>query len=366
MLNRTPDPADIAYIYCQSTAGDTSIMVEIDLSKLASEVSNILMLRGTSLPPLCLADHAHTHAGSVIDDMPDDKLFGVAQISDADMAMAIRSMLLIRCGLISEGSMFAMMAPKIESDFICGIAERNLGHNDAAKNHFHKVQEHPVYQTLHKEAMELLKSSMDKRLTRLHGILELHGDWEPYAFIDVYTEAREGQMSSASEEMVRKIQAIEFNALFLHCYQQLMGIDARKVEVKRSAEPQRRRPVPTRQPKPAAAAPTASATPASNKPATPTPAKAPSNEVRVGCPKCKAIQSFDASKRGQKVQCNKCSVTFAVPGGNGAAASNAQTSVRVACPKCRTAAAYPQSKRGQKVNCSKCNASYTIPSRAAA
>ncbi|MFG0250743.1 MAG: hypothetical protein ACF8OB_17800 [Phycisphaeraceae bacterium JB051] len=341
-------------------------MVEIDLSKLATEVSNILMLRGTSLPPLCLADHPHPQAGSKIDEMADDKLFGVPQISNVDMAMAVRSLLFVRCGLLSEGSMFAMMAPKAEADFVCGIVERNLGHKDRAKSHFHKVEEHPVYQTLHKEAMVLLKSSMDKRLTRFHGILELHGDWEPYAFIDIYDEAQTGQMSSASEETVRKIQAIEFNALFLYCYQQLMGIDAKKVEVKQTTEAPRRRPVPTRKPAPAPT-PTPAA-PAASKEAAPAkaPAKAPSNEVRVGCPKCKAIQTLEASQRGSKVQCTKCNVAFTVPGGSKAASASAGPSVRVACPKCRTAASYPQSKRGTKVNCSKCNASYMIPSRSAA
>lgn len=341
-------------------------MVEIDLSKLATEVSNILMMRGTSLPPLCLGDHAHTQAGSMIDEMPDDKLFGVAQVNNPDMAMAIRSLLFIRCGLLSEGSMFAMMAPRLECDYICGFAERNLGHKDAAKSHFQKVQEHPVYQTLFKEALSLLKHSMDKRLTRLHDILELHGDWEPYAFIDVYEEARDGQMSSASEDTVRQIQAIEFNALFLHCYKQLMGIDARKAEFKHNPDVQRRRPVPTRHPKPAASAP--ASTPATPSKTAPTPPKAPSNEVRVGCPKCKTIQTFDASQRGQKVQCNKCAVTFAIPGGSGdsAAAVAGSAPVRVACPKCRTAASYPQAKRGCKVQCSKCNAVYTIPGRSAA
>ncbi len=339
-------------------------MVEIDLSKLATEVSNILMLRGTSLPPLCLADHPHTQAGDKIDEMADDKLFGVAQISHADMAMAIRSLLFVRCGLLSEGSMFAMMAPKAEADFICGLVERNLGHKDRAKSHFQKVQEHPVYQTLHKEAMALLKSSMDKRLTRFHGILELHGDWEPYAFIDVYDEAMSGQMSSASEETVRKIQAIEFNALFLHCYQQLMGIDAKKAEIKHTSEAPRRRPVPTRKPAPAPApTPAATSKPAASDAA---PAKAPSSDVRVGCPKCKTIQTFDASQRGNKVQCTKCNVAFTVPGGSKGASSGGGMAVRVACPKCRTAASYPQSKRGTKVTCAKCSASYTIPSRSAA
>ncbi len=341
-------------------------MVEIDLSKLATEVSNILMLRGTSLPPLCLADHPHTQAGSKIDEMPDDKLFGVAQISNADMAMAIRSLLFVRCGLLSEGSMFAMMAPKAEADFICGLVERNLGHKDRAKSHFQKVQEHPVYQTLHKQAMALLKSSMDKRLTRLHGILELHGDWEPYAFIDVYDEAKSGQMSSASEETVRKIQAIEFNALFLYCYQQLMGIDAKKAEIKQTTDAPRRRPLPTRKPTPAPAPTPAASTATKETAPAKAPAKAPSHEVRVGCPKCKAIQTFEASQRGSKVQCSKCNVAFTVPGGSKAGSSAGGSAVRVACPKCRTAASYPQSKRGSKVTCSKCSASYMIPSRSAA
>jgi uncharacterized protein YbaR (Trm112 family) len=346
-------------------------MVEIDLSKLATEVSNILMMRGTSLPPLCLAEHAHAQAGNKIDELPDDQLFGVPQVSNVDMAMAIRALLFVRCGLLSEGSMFAMMAQKAEADFICGLVERNLGHKDRAKTHFQKVVTHPIYQTLHKEALALLKTSMDKRLTRFHGILELHGDWEPYAFIDVYDEALTGQMSSASEEAVRKIQAIEFNALFLYCYQQLMGIDAKKVEVKQTAEAPRRRPVPTRKPA-AAPAPTSTPTPtpaaattASDSAPTKAPAQSTINEVRVGCPKCKAIQTFDVSQRGSKVQCTMCNVAFTVPGGKGAAAV-ATASVRVACPKCRTAASYPQSMRGNKVACTKCNTSYTIPSKAAA
>lgn len=341
-------------------------MIEIDLSKLAIEVSNILMLRGTSLPPLNFGDHAHPQASTMIDDTPDDKLFGVAQVKNTDMAMAIRSLLFLRCGWLSEGSMFAMMAPPKECEFICGIAERNAGHKDRAKVHFQKINEHPIYPILHKQAIAMLKNSMDKRLTRLHDILEVHGDWEPYAFADVYDEARAGQMSSASEDVVRMIQATEFNALFIYCYQQLMGIDVRKIEIKHSADAVRRRPTPTRHHPPSSSTSTSPATAPASKPAA---EKTPTHEVRVGCPKCKAIQTFDESERGKKVQCSKCAVTFAIPGGNlstPASAESTQSLVRVACPKCRMAASYPSAKRGSKVQCTKCNAVYTIPVRSAA
>lgn len=344
-------------------------MVEIDLTKISEKISIILSLRGSSLPALCLGEHPHPQASSMIEELPDDQLFGVPQINDVDLAMAIRALLYIRCGYIPEGSMFAMMAAEAEREFICGIAERNLGHSARAKNHFQKVSEYPVFDLLHKEVLVLLKNSMDKRLTRLHGIIELHGSWEPYAFIDVYEEAREGSMSSASLETVRMIQAWEFNALFLHCYEKLMNIDARKVEIKRTTEAPRRRPTPTRQPAPAPAPKAKAETDKSPKPSQAAAAKnkMPSNEVRVGCPKCKAIQAFDASKRGTKVQCNKCSTAFTVPGGKNAhAPSAAISSVKVACPKCRTAGSFPQSKRGTKVQCNKCGAAYTIPSRAAA
>jgi ribosomal protein S27E len=340
-------------------------MVEIDLTKLAPNVANILMLRGSSLMTLCMGDHAHPQANGMIDAMADDELFGVAQISSVDMAMAIRSMLFVRNGWLTEGSMFAMMASPAESEFICGIAERNLGHLDRAKVHFQKINDHPVFETLHTHILNTLDNSMDKRLSRLHDIMKLHGNWEPYAFIDVYGEAAAGQMSSASQKTVRTIQQTEFNALFLYCYQQLMGIDARKAEVQQTPEAPRRRPVPTTRQTSHQSAPSPSPTPASKPDAMPS--KPASNDVRVGCPKCKAIQSFDASQRGQKVQCSKCAVSFTIPGGSASPSAAAPSNlVRVACPKCRVPAAYPQTKRGSKVQCSKCGAAYTIPSRSAA
>lgn len=339
-------------------------MLHIDPTKLAEKVANILMLRGSSLLPLNLGEHAHPQANVIIDAMPDDELFGVAQLNNTEMAMAIRSLLFIRNGWLSEGSMFAMMAPKAESEFICGIAQRNLGHGDRAKAHFHKIDDHPVFQKLHEQVIAMLDNTMDKRLARLRDILKLHGTWEPYAFIDVYSQATGGQMSSASQQTVRMIQQTEFNALFLYCYQQVMGVDTRSVEIKQTTQTPRRRPVPTRHK--AHHAPAAAAKPALSKPA-PTPAKAPSNDVRIGCPKCKTIQSFDPSQRGQKVQCIKCSVSFTVPGGHSASSSAGSSShVRVVCPKCRTAASFQQSKRGCKVQCSKCGAAYAIPSRSAA
>ena len=341
-------------------------MVKIDLSKLSEQVSHILMLRGSSLAPLCLGDHTHPQANDIIESIPDDKLFSVAQVSDTDMAVAIRSLLYVRCGWLAEGSMFAMMAPKIESEYICGFVERNLGHADRAKAHFHKVTDHPVFETLHQETLQLLSNSMDKRLKRFHGILKVHGSWEPYAFIDVYEEARTGEMSSASQETVQLIQANEFNALFLYCYKQLLGVNAQKIEQPNPEDAPRKRPTPP--PRPKASFETRT-TKRAEKPGKDTaPTKTQSNDVRIGCPKCKTIQTFDASKRGQKAHCNKCSVGFTIPGGKTAAPATAtrEAAVRVACPKCRTAAAYPQAKRGTKVNCGKCGTAYNIPNRAAA
>ena len=343
-------------------------MVEIDLTKLSEKVSTILMLRGSSLPPLCLGEHPHPQASDLLEALPDDELFGVPQINDVDLAMAIRALLYIRNGYINEGNMFAMMASETEREFICGISERNLGHADRAKSHFQKVIDYPVFNVLNKEVLALLKNSMDKRLARLHGIIELNGNWEPHAFIDLYEEARTSTMSSASLETVRTIQAWEFNALFLYCYEKLTNIDARKAEIKRTIEAPRRRPAPTRKPAPAPAPQPAADADQSASPSKRTTSthKASSNEVRVGCPKCKSIQTFDASQRGTKAHCSKCATGFTIPGGKTATTPSAGSAVKVACPKCRTTGSYPQAKRGTKVQCSKCGAGYTIPSRVAA
>ncbi len=340
-------------------------MVEIDLSKLTPNVAEVLRLRGTNLPPLIWSDHALPQANALLEELPDDKLFSTPQVTDAGLATGVRALLYLRSGWSAEALMYAMMASEDLREYICGMGERGLGHADRAKNHFQKIIDHDVFGVLSKLTQGLLKNSMDKRLTRLAGILEVHGNWEPYAFIDVFEEARTGQMSSASEHTVRVIQSTEFNLLFLHSYQQLMKVDAKKVEeeqAERHAAPRKR--ISSKKHRPPS-----SPTPSRSAPASKEPPPAPkpvSKDVRVGCPKCKNLKIYPASQRGEKTRCEKCQVVFAIPGGKTAASTGPSTSVRVACPKCRMAGSYPVSKRGCKVQCAKCSAHFNIPKRSAA
>ena len=75
---------------------------------------------------------------------------------------------------------------------------------------------------------ELFGSSPDEAFNRFREILKLNGAWEPYAFIDLYEQARADEMKITVGEFVRKMQRQEFTSLLGHCFQAATGGEVTK------------------------------------------------------------------------------------------------------------------------------------------
>lgn len=149
-------------------------------------------------------------------------------------------------------------------------------------------------------------------LKRLRDMIELAGEWEPFAFTDLYEQARAGKLDPADESVVRSIQCREFELLFVHCFEAATGKKLAKPE---SAGPAKRRP-------PARARTRRSVQPTRRKESPRVQQRrekpalrpmVPGSNIGIQCPKCRDTKILSAGRRGTKEKCEKCGTVFIVP-----------------------------------------------------
>ncbi len=353
-------------------------MSHLDYTRQSPEIAALLLMRGTALPPVRWHEHPLPTATAALEQLSDEKLFGSAPLQNPAGVSAVRGLLLLLNGWLSEAAMVAAAAPTPERWYIAGLSERHLGHGEASKSHLRQVEGHPIFAPLAVRTAELGQQADDKSLRRFVDIVAMNGAFEPFAFTDLLAEAGEGRLSRDAEMIARKLQRQEFLLLLAHCYQLTTGLDPAQARTEANntpAAPPRRRRETTRPTQHLSAPPTSTPRP------TPPP-PVDDHKVRIGCPKCHHVAVLDVEQRGSKHRCNQCSTVFRVPGGaasNAAGDAAASTSsaghshagsaseqVRCACPKCRAIGVYPPAARGHGVRCGKCGASFRIPDQRAA
>jgi uncharacterized Zn finger protein (UPF0148 family) len=215
---------------------------------------------------------------------------------------------------------FAALAGPPEHTYITGLCERHLGHADAAKEWFKKLGRHALFVPLGERIPKLMRAETEPPLKRFREIVERDKAWEPFAFVDLYEQTRAGRLSPLGEQLVCKLQLIEFEALFGHCFRIATGHSIDKHQVMSEAEEQRRmqeyrrrlterREREERQRKVAEAKKNADTD--QNKPRVPPPPRDP--KVKVLCPKCGTLVYVAESLRGRPAQCVKCNTLFRVP-----------------------------------------------------
>ncbi|NLX13375.1 MAG: hypothetical protein GXY44_06945 [Phycisphaerales bacterium] len=357
-------------------------MIRLNPSLLAPEIATQLMLRGTELPPLEWHRSANRAIKLKLESLDDARLFAPAAVQDAAMVAAIRSLLYLWSGGVGEAGTCAQSAPEQERNYLVALGERLQGVPDKAKASFQKLNAHPVYERLVPLAMEEMKPVNDSRLQRVRQILEMDERWEPFVFIDLFEQARAGKLSRPAEEVVRRIQVLEFELLFAHCYLKAIGDSSLDLFHKPAApEPtvvKRKKPVESHR---RHSLPPSSAKPTDDQPKPEPAAKASARpeKITVSCPRCSVKSMIPASNRGAKCKCYKCGHLFVVGGGlmpigksgspQDAAASPAKAArgptdeVRVSCPKCAQAFSLPASARGKKAKCARCAALFMVPEK---
>lgn len=203
-------------------------MIELEYSKMAPTIASLLQAKGTALPTVQWLDNQIASAKKTLDTSDDAQLFSPSTLKNESMAAAVRALLYLWNGWIDESTMYAQGARPKESIFILAISERHRGRADGAKGFFRQLDDHPIYPSLVQTAIELIGSSPDDALNRFREILKLNGTWEPYAFIDIYEQARANETKITVGEFVRQMQRQEFTLLLGHCFQAATGGEVTK------------------------------------------------------------------------------------------------------------------------------------------
>ena len=205
--------------------------------------------------------------------------------------------------------------------FITALAERHLAHTDPAKKWFQQLGPHALFTPLFERAQVMLRTESDPQIKRFRDIIEMNKAWEPFAFIDLYEQTRVGKLSPVGEQAVCKLQDLEFELIFNHCFVGATGCVILKHRVMSEADEQRReqeyrkrlverRDREERQRKSAESKKALEAE--IEKPKAPA-APPPTPKTKVLCPKCGTLVYVDESLRGKPARCFKCNAAFLVP-----------------------------------------------------
>jgi len=351
----------------QDLSGST--MLELDPSQLPAEIAALILTRGQAVPPLQWFLRPNQIAARTLAELSDGKLFQRLGLANEAMSHAVRSLLYLWNGLPAEAGVEARSAPAAETCFIGGIAERQAGNVEPAKEFFRQAGAHPVFQQLAPFVLQMLPAPRDAMLVRFTQIVRDSGAWEPFLFADIYEQARAGRMPDPTVQIACRLQCLEFEVFFRHCLETTLGerlvrktesatardYEARMQQVRQLAEKHRF----TRQ---------RSAQPGKKESAEESPGEGPQGEaIRIGCPKCMSTLELPAGARGRCARCNRCGVKFMVPVLQTAPGAPSvippENMVGIRCPKCEEMLVFPAAARGKKEKCSKCGAIFLIPPR---
>lgn len=293
-------------------------MIQLDTSQLPKPIVAALMLRGADVPPIRWFEHPIRAAKTALDQLADHrKLFKHDSLKNEAMASAVHALLYLWNGWPAEATMYGQLAPDREQMFIEALRARQAGELDASKELFLRVDGHPIYAPLAEYSKRAIGLSTTPLLKRLRDVIAFGEQWEPFAFADVYEQARDGQLDPTGEQIVRNLLCREFELLFIHCYEEAVGL---KLAEKKAEPTPARRPTPKRPQKRQQARreeadnrsqkadqPEKTGPKLKLKPVT------KSQGVEVLCPKCQSVNSFPESGRGAKGKCRKCGSLFLIP-----------------------------------------------------
>lgn len=342
-------------------------MIDIDAAQLPPDVCDLLLARGSGVPPLIWSAGPNSTNKKLLDDTDDSRFFRRKSMASEPMAAAVRALLYLWNGWLEDGRRLAAAAPPAERFYIEALCARHSENPGAAKVLLQQAQAHPIHEQIAAYSLRILSAPPDPLLVRLKQMLEMTGIWEPFLFNDLYEQARAGRFKEPAVDVIRQVQGIEFELLFRHCYEAATGepiptrLD-RASAAAREEDVQRMRRLAEKHK--ASRRTYAGVTPEAGKGAGPS--VAPTGEtVRVACPKCQTLMTLPITSRGEIERCTQCAAAFTVPGKKDVApvagARSPVGTITVCCPKCRTPLSLPETARGQPEKCGHCGTCFLIP-----
>jgi hypothetical protein len=158
------------------------------------------------LPHLGPQTRPHTESIAALN----QKLNPLLSSLPSETQQAIRSAVLLWHDHLDASHTISQNIASSDGSFLHGIMHRREPDYGNAKYWFRRVGKHPVFPELAKAVSAFLRSQNETDLE--HRLLR-NGEWDPLAFIDACEEAADRPPTDTRHQLLREVQAIEFQVL---------------------------------------------------------------------------------------------------------------------------------------------------------
>ena len=139
--------------------------------------------------------------------------FAQAKVIDRDMAECCLAGVWLLHDFLDDSHAISQNVHTTSGSFWHGVMHRREGDYSNAKYWFNRVGLHDVFDELPARVTELAEDATSKPLADR---LISRGQFDPFAFVDLCQSAQ--RSGGAGKAFCRKVQQVEWEMLFAHCY----------------------------------------------------------------------------------------------------------------------------------------------------